>query len=107
MLDDLAFRATGAPQVAVNLENSLAAGGSVQSVHVLRDERKPFVREAFRFQFGQCEMAGIRLNRRQIGPPLIVKFPHEVRIAAKGERSGDVLNAMAFPETIRSEERRV
>ena len=81
----------------MKFQNVLAACRTVQAVHILCDEREAVAAPAL-FHLGERVVAGIGLHRPELSAAHVVEAPDEGRIALEGERRGDFLNAIAFPQ---------
>jgi hypothetical protein len=69
----------------------------VQIVDILRDD----VYVGVLLQLRECEMCRIRLRIDDTAAALVVKTQHRVRIAPPRFGSGDIFDAVLFPQTIR------
>ncbi len=80
--------------VAVDLEGALwtAAGATMQSVHVLRDEEKALSEKAFELRQGP--MRGVRLRGPTDAAPVQVPAPHVVRVSLEEFSRGDLLRTI-------------
>ena len=93
--DNLLDAAAVAQDVAVVLEDTLAAGPLVQAVHVLRDERESRHTAG---KLGQREMTGVRVGLANQFTTEFVPVPDELRITLEGFGRGEILGVEIGPE---------
>jgi hypothetical protein len=68
----------------------------VQAVHVLRDQRE--VGAEALLEGRQRAMAGVGLNRGEVGATQVVEAPDQQGIAPERSRGSDLLDRVAFPQ---------
>jgi len=79
----------------VNLQHAPIAGGQVQAVDVLRDQREAVAQALL--QLDQGVMTGVRPDAAHRGAAEVVEAPHQGGVVREGVRGGDVLDAVALP----------
>ncbi len=101
---EVAARALGPEEAAVDFDDALGTGALMEAVHVLGDEQKPIAQALL--HVGQGTMTGVRLDRLRLLPPKRIELPDELGIADEAVGRGDVLDPVLLPQAIRIAERR-
>ena len=94
-----AGRADGNAEAAVHLEYELAAGGRVQSIDVLSDDR---ANDPELLELRQSEMARVRLHATHVVESIAVEAPRHRRVAAEGADLGELLEVSGGPEPVQA-----
>lgn len=91
--------ATRAKKLAVHVDQVTRPCAVVKVVDVLRDEK--YLSVVFPLEARQCQVRGIglHLRRLELRAPRIVETVNEHGIPLERFRSGDVLEAVVFPES--------
>ena len=86
------------------MDDVLVAGPLVKVVDILRYQQKTIAQRLF--QLRQRQMRGIRRDVRllKLTTAGVVKRLHEIRVAGKAFRRGDILHAVLFPQPVRRAE---
>jgi hypothetical protein len=84
----------------VHVEQPLGAGALMQVVDILRDDQQ--LARPLRVQPCERMVCRVRFHFGQLGATLIVEVVHQHRIAGKRLRRADILDAVTFPEAVRS-----
>src|SRR5690606_24877907 len=96
----VADAALGPEEIAVDLDDSLAASARMQSVDVLGDEEESVAKAAL--QLGERRVARVGLAARRSPPPLGIKAPDESGIGAKALGRRKSLEGMVLPQATRA-----
>jgi predicted RNA-binding Zn-ribbon protein involved in translation (DUF1610 family) len=86
----------------VHVDEMARSCAFVEVVHVLSDQQE--CSGPCGFELGEGAMGGVRLDCPQCGAAEIVEAVHQLGIPREAFRAGDILDAVAFPETISSPE---
>ena len=91
-------------QLAVHMDDVPVTGPLVKVVDILRYQQKTIAQRLF--QLRQRQMRRIRRDVRllKLTTAGVVKRLHEIRVAGKAFRRGDILHAVLFPQPVRRAE---
>ena len=85
-------------QLAVQMQRRPRTAALVQVVNVLRHQQK-LPGDAL-FKLAQRDMRGVRFRRRQRPPALVVKAPHQRRVARETFRRRHILHPVVLPQAV-------
>lgn len=88
----------------MHMDQALRSGTLVQVIDILGDQQQ--LSPPFRIEARQRSMRGVRLDVIELRPSCIVESVDQLGIARERFRRGDVFDAMAVPQPVRSSESR-